>query len=134
MKINFPLHCNSSNFIYVLECVVWVFNVGSTSTLCMLRFNHYKASYCRFRLGSSDAQMELFKYISKEEYRGFFDNISVKIIDRLSRKDRIINNLVSTLGGVEPALATFGITQPIHCAKPVRGRPLLRSRLQITIG
>ena len=40
-KINFSFNCDSSNVVYLLDCVVCGFQyVGSTSTLFRLRFNN----------------------------------------------------------------------------------------------
>ena len=63
--------------------------MGSTSTSFRLRFNNYKACYRKFRLGSSVPQMEFFRHFSEEGHHGFLEDISVKIIDKLTRKDRI---------------------------------------------
>ena len=89
-KINFSFNCDSSNVVYLLDCVVCGFQyVGSTSTPFRLRFNNYKACYRKFRLGSSVPQMEFFRNFSEEGHHGFLEDISVKIIDKLTGKDKI---------------------------------------------
>ena len=89
-KINFLFNCDSSNVVYLLDCVVCGFQyVGSTSTPFRLRFNNYKACYRKFRLGSSVPQMEFFRHFSEKGHYGFLEDISVKIIDKLTGKDRI---------------------------------------------
>ena len=49
---------------------------------------HYKASYRKFRSGSSVPQMDFFRHFSKEGHHGFVEDIRVTIIDRLIRRDR----------------------------------------------
>ena len=63
--------------------------MGSTSTPFRLRFNNYKTFYHKFRLGSSFSQMEFFTHFSEEGHHGLLEHISVKIIDKLTGKDRI---------------------------------------------
>ena len=63
--------------------------MGSTSTPFRLRFNNYKACYRKFRKGSSVPQMEFFRHFSEGGHHGFLEDISVKIIDKLTGKDRI---------------------------------------------
>ena len=61
-KINFSFNCDSSNVVYLFDCVVCGFQyVGSTSTPFRLRFNNYKACYRRFRSGSSVPKMDFFR-------------------------------------------------------------------------
>ena len=44
-KINFSFNCDSSNVVYLFDCVTCCFQyVGSTSTPFRLRYNKYKAS------------------------------------------------------------------------------------------
>ena len=53
-KINFAFNCDSSNVVYLFDCVVCGFQyVGSTSTPFRYRFNNYKACYRKFISGSS---------------------------------------------------------------------------------
>ena len=63
--------------------------MGSTSTPFRLRLNNYKACYRNFRLGSSVPKKEFFRHFSEEGHRGFLEDISVKIIDKLTGKDSI---------------------------------------------
>ena len=62
---------------------------GCTCTPFTLRFYNYKACYRKIRLGSSVPQMEFFRHFSEEEHHRFLEDISVKIIDKLTEKDRI---------------------------------------------
>ena len=83
-KINFSFNCDSSNVVYLFDCVVCRFQyVSSTSTPFRLRFNNYKACYRRFRSGSSVPQMYFFRHFSKEGHHGFLEDIRVTIIDKL---------------------------------------------------
>ena len=69
-KINFSLDCDSSNVVYLFDCVVCGFQyVGSTSTPFRLRFNNYKACYCKFKPGSSVPQMDFFRHFSEDGRR-----------------------------------------------------------------
>ena len=48
-KINFAFSCDSSNVVYMFDCVVCGFQyVGSTSTPFRYRFNNYKACCRKF--------------------------------------------------------------------------------------
>ena len=83
-KINFSFNCDSSNVVYLFDCVVCGFQyVGSTSPPFRLRFNNYKACYRRFRLGSSVPQMDFFRHFSEEGHHGFLEDIRVTILDKL---------------------------------------------------
>ena len=82
--ISFELNCDSSNAVYLFDCVVCGFQyVGSTSTPFRYRFNNYKACYRKFSSGSSVPQMDLFRHFSEENHHGFLENFCLKIIDRL---------------------------------------------------
>ena len=88
-KINYSFNCDSSNVVYLIECnVCGAQYVGSTCTPFRLRFNNYKACSRKFNLGSSVPQMEFFRHFSEEGHRGFLNDISVKVIDRLTGNDR----------------------------------------------
>ena len=88
-KINYSFNCDSSNVVYLIDCnVCGVQYVGSTCTPFRLRFNNYKACSRKFNLGSSVPQMEFFRHFSEEGHRGFLNDISVKVIDRLTGNDR----------------------------------------------
>ena len=83
-EINFTFNCDSSNVVYLFDCVVCGFQyVGSTSTPFRLRFNNYKACYRRFRSGSSVPQMDFFRHFSEDGHHGFLEGILVTIIDKL---------------------------------------------------
>ena len=83
-KINFAFNCDSSNVIYLFDCVVCgVQYVGSTSTPFKYRFHNYKACFRKFSSGSSVSQMDLFRHFSEENHRGFLEEIRVKMIDKL---------------------------------------------------
>ena len=83
-KINFAFNCDSSNVIYLFDCVVCGFQyVGSTSTPLRYIFNNYKACFRKFSSGSSVPQMDLFRHFSEENHHGFLEEIRVKIIDKL---------------------------------------------------
>ena len=54
MYINFSFNCDLLGVVYLFGCVVCgVQYVGSTNMPFRLRFNNYKACYCRFRSGSA---------------------------------------------------------------------------------
>ena len=89
-KINYSFNCDSSNVVYLLECCICgVQYVGSTRTPFRIRFNNYKACSRKFSLGASVPQAEFFRHFSGEGHHGFLQDISVKIIDRLTGGDRI---------------------------------------------
>ena len=72
-EINFSFTCDSSNVVYLFDCVVCgVQYVGSTSTPFRLRFNNYKACYRRFRSGSSVPQMDFFRHFLRMDIMGFW--------------------------------------------------------------
>ena len=84
-KINFSFNCDSSDAVYLFDCVVCgVQYVGSTSTPFRLRSNNYKACYRRFRSGSSVSQMDFFRHSSEEGHHGFLEDIRDTIVDRLT--------------------------------------------------
>ena len=83
-KINFSFNCDSSNVVYLFDCVVCGFQyMGSTSTPFRLMFNNYEACYRRFKSGSSVPQMDFFRHLSEEGHHGFLEDIHVIKIDRL---------------------------------------------------
>ena len=89
-KINFSFNCDSSNVVYLFDCVVCNFQyMGSTSTPFRLRINNYKACYRRFRSGSSVPQMDFSRHFSEEGHHGFLEDILVTIIDKFVGGDRI---------------------------------------------
>ena len=84
-RINYSFNCDSLNVVYLLQCTVCgVQYVGSTCTPFRLRFNNYKACSRKFNLGASVPQVEFFRHFTEEGHHGFLNDISVKIIDRLT--------------------------------------------------
>ena len=84
--INYSFNYDSSNILHLLKCTVCgVQYVGSTCTPFRLRFNNYKVCSRKFNSGASLPQAEFFRYFTEEGHRGFLKDISVKIIDRLTR-------------------------------------------------
>ena len=76
--------------MYLLECTVCgVQYVGSSCTPYRLRFNNYKACSRKFNSEASEPQVEFFRHFTEEVHQGFLKDISVKIIDRLTRGNRI---------------------------------------------
>ena len=60
-KITFTFNCDSSNVVYLFDCVVCGFSMCVVlACLFRLRLNNYKACYRRFRSGSSVPQMGFF--------------------------------------------------------------------------
>ena len=84
-KINFPLHCNSSNLIYLLECNTCSLKyVGSTCTPFRTRSDNYKICKCSFNGGSSGVpQADNFRQFASEGHQGFLEDVKVIITDKL---------------------------------------------------
>ena len=72
-KINFSFNCDSSNVVYLFDCVVCGFQyMGSTSTPFRLMFNNYEACYRRFKSGSSVPQMDFLGICLRRDIMAFW--------------------------------------------------------------
>ena len=72
-KINRPSDFDSSNVVYLFVSVVCgVQYVGSTSTPSRLRFNNYKACYCRYRPESSVHRLTSSDIFLRRDIMGFW--------------------------------------------------------------
>ena len=56
---------------------------------CRFGFDNHRVCYCKLNLGSTVPKMDFSWHFSEEEHHGFLEDMIVKIIDRLTGKDRI---------------------------------------------
>ena len=93
-SINYDLHCNSSNVIYLISCKVCnIQYVGSTTNKFRLRFNNHRSRMKKHLKLSKEARQSddiVYRHFGGPKHKGM-DSMTIQIIDKVNNRESLVD-------------------------------------------